>query len=56
MTDDRRIDRRSLIIGFLCALIILLLFALANAKKETAAAAPPAQSPAPTGYIDRLQQ
>ena len=56
MTDDRRIDPRSLIIGFLCAVIILLLFALANAKKETAAAAPPAQSPAPTGYIDRFQQ
>ena len=56
MTDDRRIDPRSLIIGFLCAVIILLLFALANAKKETAAVAPPAQSRAPTGYIDRFQQ
>ena len=56
MTDAKRIDIRSLVVGVLCAVIILLLIALSNAKQEVEAVAPPPQSPTPTGYIDRFQQ
>ena len=57
-TAKKDIDPRSLIIGFLSAIVILLLIALANAKKEKepiADAAPEAQTP-PSGYIGLFQQ
>ena len=55
--EKKNVDPRSLIIGFLIAVVVLLLIALANAKqdKEDETTVAPIQ-PAPTGYIALFQQ